>query len=163
VLGDKVPGAIDRTTERSYLRVASGYLPNFLQGLRGPLVRWFPWLFNDEGIEIGPIPKGTPVGLLTNLNVVPETRDPVERVKYQAKVLALLVRAKHDLKNLPPGVSDEEVAKAFSNITQPLMELNKCQDLVVNRGHYFGTSYFTQEPPLSDEDKRALIEYLKTF
>jgi len=34
---------------------------------------------------------------------------------------------------------------------------------VVNRGHYFGTDYFDQEPPLSDQDRRALIEYLKTF
>jgi hypothetical protein len=44
-----------------------------------------------------------------------------------------------------------------------LMQLSKCPDLVVNRGHYFGTSYFAEEPPLSDEDKRALIEFLKTF
>jgi hypothetical protein len=29
----------------------------------------------------------------------------------------------------------------------------------VNRGHYFGTSSFQEEPELSD-DKRALIEYL---
>jgi hypothetical protein len=163
ILRDKVPGSIDRTTERSYLRVTSGYLPDFLQSLINPAARWFPWLFNDEGLQIGPIPKGTPVGLLTNLNVVPETHDPVERAKYQAKVLSLLVRAKHDLKSLPPGASDEEVAKVFSNLTKPLMELNKCPDLVVNRGHYFGTSYFAEEPPLSDEDKRALVEYLKTF
>jgi len=34
---------------------------------------------------------------------------------------------------------------------------------VVNRGHYFGTSYFKEEPGLSDDDKRALIEFVKTF
>ena len=27
VLGDKVPGTIDRTTDRSYIRVPAGYLP----------------------------------------------------------------------------------------------------------------------------------------
>jgi hypothetical protein len=43
------------------------------------------------------------------------------------------------------------------------MALSKCPDLIVNRGHYFGTSYSTEEPPLSDDDKRALIEFLKTF
>jgi hypothetical protein len=32
----------------------------------------------------------------------------------------------------------------------------------VNRGHYFGAGY-DGEPALSDEDKRALIEFLKTF
>jgi hypothetical protein len=44
-----------------------------------------------------------------------------------------------------------------------LLALSKCPDYVVNRGHYFGTSYFAGEPALSDDDKRALIEFLKTF
>lgn len=35
--------------------------------------------------------------------------------------------------------------------------------LVVNRGNYFSTSYFADEPALSDGDKFALIEFLKTF
>ena len=39
----------------------------------------------------------------------------------------------------------------------------KDKDFVVNRGHYFGTGVFKEETPLSDEDKRALIEFLKTF
>jgi hypothetical protein len=34
---------------------------------------------------------------------------------------------------------------------------------VVNKGHYFGTSMSKEGPALSDEDKRALIELLKTF
>ena len=41
---------------------------------------------------------------------------------------------------------------------------------MVNRGHYFGTGYVEpgdanplKEPALSDPDKRALIEFLKTF
>ena len=44
-----------------------------------------------------------------------------------------------------------------------LLALSKCPDYIVNRGHYFGTSYSKDEPGLSDEDKRALIEFLKTF
>ena len=44
-----------------------------------------------------------------------------------------------------------------------MLELSKCPDFVVNRGHYFGTAQLNEEPPLSDEDKRALIEFLKTF
>jgi hypothetical protein len=163
LLGDKIPGTIDRTTDRSYLRVTSGYLPDFLQPLRSPAARWFPWLFNDEGVQIGPIPKGTPIGLLSNVTIVPETHDPAERAAHQAKVLDLLTKAKHDLKNLPADASDEDVEKAFADLKGPLLALSKCQDLIVNRGHYFGTSSFAEEPALSDEDKRALIEYLKTF
>ena len=42
------------------------------------------------------------------------------------------------------------------------MSLSKCPDYVVNRGHYFGTGY-DNEAVLSDADKKALIEFLKTF
>ena len=58
----------------------------------------------------------------------------------------------------------------------PLLKLLKCPDFVVNRGHYFGTDAFNDtaglsddekafgaETPLSDDDKRALIEFIKTF
>jgi hypothetical protein len=41
--------------------------------------------------------------------------------------------------------------------------VSKCADYVVNRGHYFGTDYFREETGLSDADKRALIEFLKTM
>jgi hypothetical protein len=44
-----------------------------------------------------------------------------------------------------------------------MLAVSKCKDFVVNKGHYFGTSYFAEEPGLSDDDKRALIAYLKTF
>jgi hypothetical protein len=43
------------------------------------------------------------------------------------------------------------------------MDLSKCPDYIVNRGHYFGTSMFKEEPGLSDDEKRALIEFLKTL
>ena len=49
------------------------------------------------------------------------------------------------------------------NLVPKLMKLSKCPDYIINRGHYFGTSYFKEEPALSDADKRALIEYIKTF
>ncbi len=35
LLGDKIPGKIDRTPEPTYLRVAGGYLPDFLQTAAG--------------------------------------------------------------------------------------------------------------------------------
>ena len=70
---------------------------------------------------------------------------------------------KHDLDALPRNATDEDARKAFANLVQPMLELNKCPDFIVNRGHYFGTSYFNEEPGLSDQDKRALIEFLKTF
>jgi len=163
VLGDRIPGVIDRTTTRSYVRVAGGYLPEFLRPMLGLLHRYLPWLFGEGGVEIGPIPAGTPVDLLANLNLVLDSPDPAQRLQHDKELLDLLVKIDHDLKALPAGASDEEARKVFSNLAAPLMNLSKCPDFVVNRGHYFGTDLFKEEPGLSDQDKRALIEFLKTF
>jgi hypothetical protein len=78
ILGARIPGVIDRTTARSFLRVATGYLPPFLRPLLGPLNRFAPWLVGEGGIEIGPIPAGTPVNLLANLEILPDAGDPVD-------------------------------------------------------------------------------------
>jgi hypothetical protein len=170
VLGDKVPGMIDRTTEQSYLRVSAGYLPPQLRSMLGFGERFLPWIFGEGGIEIGPIPSGTPVDLLANLNVLTESPGVEAQAAYDAKVLDLLLRIRSDLKNLPKGAGDEQARKVLGNLVDPMLELSKCPDFVVNRGHYFGTGYKEpsdsnplNEPALSDEDKRALIEFLKTF
>ena len=150
--GKEVPGLVDVTSATSYLRVPKGYLPDFLEPFVGSLSYVQPWLFSEGGIEIGPIPKGTPVNLLSNIDVA-----------QKDKVLLFVAAAKRDLKDLPRGASDEEARKAFARLVQPLLELSKCPDFVVNRGHYFGTDFFSEEPGLSDQDKRALIEFLKTL
>ncbi len=162
-LGDKVPGLIDRTTTRSFLRIASGYVPDNLKGLVGFTQRIFPKLFGDGGIEIGPIPAGTPVGLLSNMNLLADDSDWAGRLDHDAKVLDVIVKVKHDLAALPKDASDEEGRRILANLVEPLMNVSKCPDYVVNRGHYFGTAQFGEEPGLSDDDKRALIEFLKTF
>ena len=163
VLGDKVPGLIDRTTTKSYLRIPAGYVPDNLRGAVGFTQRLFPKLFGDGGLEIGPIPAGAPVSLLTNLNLLADDADLAGRVGHDAKVLDLIVKIKHDLAALPKDASDEEGRKVLANLVEPLMNLSKCPDYVVNRGHYFGTDLFKEEPGLNDGDKRALIAFLKTF
>jgi hypothetical protein len=164
LLGDKIPGLIDRTTDTSYLRVPTGYLPDFLQPLVEPGDRFLSSLFDKSGIAIGPIPAGTPVGLLSNLQLLSESTDPAQRLDHDRKLLGLLVKMKRDLKALPRGATDDQARQVFANLVDPLFNLSTCPDYIVNRGHYFGTSYAKGgEPPLSDPDKRALIEFLKTF
>ncbi len=163
LLGDKIPGLMDRTTQTSYLRVSGGYLPDYLKPLIGPGQRFFPAIFGEGGIQLGPIPKGTPVELLSNFDLLGEPANSDEKRQRQEKVLKLLLKVKGDLDALPKNATDEDARKVFANLVQPMLELNKCPDFIVNRGHYFGTSYFAEEPGLSDQDKRALIEFLKTF
>jgi hypothetical protein len=163
VLGDKVPGLIDRTTVTSFVRVSSGYVPDNLKGATGLAQRVLPQLFGEGGLEIGPIPAGTPVSLLTNLDLMADDADFAGRVNHDARLLDLVNKVKRDLANLPKDASDEAARKVLENLVEPLMNLSKCPDYVVNRGHYFGTDRFGQEPGLVDSDKRALIEFLKTF
>lgn len=174
LLGDKVPGVIDRTTSTSYLRVPKGFLPEFLQDVFEleekilPNVQLLPPIFKESGVEIGPIPKGTPVNLLANLNMLPDGAGVLERFMHKRKILHLLIKVKLALKALPKNATDEEAQKIYveKGLIDPLLELSKCPDFVVNRGHYFGTDQLKKEenePGLSDDDKRALIEFLKTF
>jgi hypothetical protein len=160
----KLPGIIDRTDRESFLRVYSGYLPKHLRSWYEPLQDWFPWIFGESGIEIGPIPPGTPVNLIANLSLISESGDTDDTLEQAKNVFDLLITLKRDLK-AAYGRSPEERLKIFANLREPLLQLNKCPDFVVNRGHYFGTKYLQDkdEPELSDYQKRALIEFLKTF
>jgi hypothetical protein len=165
VLGAKIPGPslIDRTTGPSYFRVPDGFLPDFLRKQRELAQRVTPAIIGPGGIEIGPIPTGTPVNLLTNVDLVPDNMTLEQRFEHGAKLAELLVKIKLALGRLPAGATEDQARQAFAPLAKPLLELSKCPDFVVNRGHYFGTSLFKEEPGLSDGDKRALIELLKTF
>lgn len=165
-LGDGIPGKIDRTTQQSFLKISAGYLPDALQDLQG-VGRFFPGLVDETNniIKIGPIPKGTPIGLLANLNPLSESTDPAERLAHDKKLLTLVLRLINALKKLPQNASDNQVKQVFAeaNVVDLMLELSKCPDLIVNRGHYFGTGKLTGEPGLSDADKWALIAFLKRF
>jgi hypothetical protein len=157
-----LPGYIQRTTARSTLGLPVGYLPAKLQELIG-WKRFVPGFMAPTDVEIGPIPAGTPVGLLANLALISEDRTLPGRIDYQGKLISVLTKLIADLKSVPDNASDADIRKIFHDAVPPLMEISKCPDYVVNRGHYFGTDMFKQEPGLTDPDKEALIAFLKTF
>ena len=154
---------MDRTTTASFWRVPAGYLPGWLAELREKGREVKPWLWGADGIEIGPIPKGTPINLLANLNLRPDNAGFTDRVKHDKKLISLLLKVKKDLKALPKDATDEEARAVLANLVEPLLDMSKCPDYIVNRGHYFGTRFADDEPGLPDDDKLALIEFLKHF
>src|SRR5215472_7869913 len=156
VLGDKIPGVIDRTSETSWLRIPTGYLPDLLKDTQDVLQLLAPRLFDEGGLEIGPIPAGTPVDLLANFEPLPPTTSLRERLAHDKAVVKVVVQLLRDLKALPQGATDEQARQVFSNVSEQLFALSKCPDYIVNRGHYFGSD-------LGDADKKALIAFLKTF
>ena len=94
----------------------------------------------------------------------------MKRAQHVKEVAALLLKVKLDLLELPKDATNEQARRVLMNLVNPLLAVSKCPDFVVNRGHYFGTGFVdpgapdpVQEAALSDSDKRALIEFLKTF
>ena len=155
VLGGKVPGVIDRTTVTSWLRIPSGYLPDIVRRARG-VINFLVPVFDAQGIAIGPIPAGTPVDLLANFDPLAPPGPVRARLAHDKAVVAAILHLIGDLRAMPKGAGDDAARKVFANVGEELFALSKCPDYVVNRGHYFGTA-------LSDDDKRALIAFLKTF
>jgi hypothetical protein len=165
LLGDAIPGVIDRVGDRApngyggepaYVTVPAGYLPDFLQQSLTLQKALFPALFTDAGVRLGPIPQGTPIGLLANLNLLSEDRSPEARKAQFDKVSSLMIELLERLHKLGRNPTSEQAKLAFGDLVDPMLELSKCPDLIVNRGHLFGTQ-------LADQDKNALIEFLKTF
>ena len=179
-LGDKAQGWIDRTDRRSFILLP----PRFVAEVRkfvGPIAnKLIDRMLDDNGFfKLGPVPEGMPVNLLANLQPLSETRSPAGRIEHYVDLLKLLVKIKFDLLELlakSPDIDDKTLREHFADVRQDLIGLNKCPDFVVNKGHYFGTARFNEtegltedeksfgtEPVLSDDDKRALIEFLKTL
>jgi hypothetical protein len=181
VLGNKVPGTIDRTTQRSGVTIPIGYLPESMQPVQSRVRSWLhralPKLVDEAGdLVLGPIPKGVPVNLIANLKLRPESSDPEVIAVHAKNLTEVAAKLLIDKVSAPASADDAELIKRFANLKKPMLELSKCPDFVVNRGHYFGTAEFNNqkglsadeqsfgtEPELSDDDKRALIAFLKTF
>jgi hypothetical protein len=100
---------------------------------------------SDGYVKLGPIPKGTPVNLIASLE--PNFEQLGALALKLGKALAAI-----QTRNLPPEAARAELLKAVPE----LISANKCPDFIEDEGHYFGTN-------LADNDKRALIEYMKMF
>jgi hypothetical protein len=106
--------------------------------------------------------------LVASLN--PLAEDGQNPADHARRLLELLATLDGDLKRLGANPSNERATEVFGNSVDKLLGLSKCPDLVINRGHYFGTDFRepgeagnARQPGLSDDDKKALIEFLKTF
>jgi len=162
VMGNLGVGEIERTTEASWLKVPHGFLPDTLVALKGPLNWILPGGFTDKGdLNLGPIPEGTPVGFIGHFDPLPQESGVLADIGRTWKVVSLGLRLRHDLAAMHQDPKSSY--KILTPLGRELYDLSICPDYVVNRGHYFGTDRFGQEVGLTDSDKHALIEFLKTF
>ncbi len=138
-------GSIYRTTELSWLTIEKSYLP---EPLFAALKSKFGVLDQDNVIRLGPIPKGTPVNLLANIDLE-FSLDPVKLADF-ADLAIKLNAALSDVR----GLDDAAAAARLKQLVPALLKVSKCPDFVTDHGHLFGTK-------LPDDDKRALIAWLK--
>lgn len=112
-------------------------------------------------IFVGPIPAGVPVNLIANINL---SADPVNLARLNRSIFKLVTATIEIRKQKLTGTA---ALNYFMKYAAPgLIDVSKCQDFVVDRGHYFGTKYgpdAKENGVLSDADKAALIEYMKYF
>ncbi len=128
------------TTRASFLKIPQQYVPKLLR-----------LLCKNGFLEIGPIPKGTPINLLANVEPDPKSLLTLLPVANQAMAKA----AGDRLEFFHPAPTSGH-AGDMKGVVAALMAASKCPDLIEDRGHYFGVS-------LSDSDKRALIDFLMTL
>jgi hypothetical protein len=173
-------GYIVRTTERGFVNIPKRSVPVELKNLVEKLPPDpFGRVFDRNGnFNVGPIPKGFPINLAANYQPLADL-DRATAEEKAAHVLHFERLVRQFIENWPSldlSADDATLLAWGAKLREPLLKLSKCPDFVVNRGHYFGTAQFNEtdglsedekafgtEPPLSDDDKRALIEFIKTF
>jgi hypothetical protein len=126
--------SIWRTQNECSLHLRKEFVPKPLRAFAG----------SDGYIKIGPIPKGAPVNLIANL------QPDFGQALLGAKILKALLKI-HTM-----NLSSEQATAELIKAVPELLAANNCPDFIEDKGHYFGTD-------LPDNDKRALIEYLKTL
>jgi hypothetical protein len=103
-------------------------------------------------VSVGPLPRGTPVSLVMNLD--PESRNVPRAIVSMVFAMAEIKKKK---------LVGEEAWEVFRvKAGQALMDASKCPDFVLDKGHLFGE---TLDPDLkkNQEAKEALIAFLKTL
>ncbi|HEX7183790.1 MAG TPA: hypothetical protein VF756_18300 [Thermoanaerobaculia bacterium] len=138
---------VHRTDRVTYLKVSPAALPRLFQ----PILA-LSHLVKNGMVTIGPIPKGTPINLLSNINL--DNKDPRFNLRRLADTLGKTGR---DLLRIKKEKLNEQQATELLKRNVPgLLSLSACPDFIVDRGHEFGKD-------LSNQDKEALIEFVKTL
>ncbi|MDY3559476.1 hypothetical protein R5W23_000469 [Gemmata sp. JC673] len=107
---------------------------------------------HGKGVRLGPIPEGTPINTLANI-------DPESSLPDKLGLLNALGAHFLKYKDVKPGEMTEARRAEFDLTVGPaLIKVSKSPDYVTDRGHDYE---FIRR--LSDEEKRELIALLKTF
>jgi hypothetical protein len=124
----RLPGVIDRTTVDSYFEIPPGNLPRWL---RWSVRQLCPGNVDDRGaVRFGPIPKNTPIGAISNIEIWPDGASIAQSLWHLAKLVPATLPLAGAL--CSDGSAKADFEADFNEALKPLLEFNKCPDLVVN-------------------------------
>lgn len=103
------------------------------------------------GINVGPIPRGTPVNLIMNINPDAPTADLLGAVAGLTRGVLLMQRDDD-----PNDHSFKALDEFQREVGPALLKASKCPDFVMDRGHWFAET-------LSADQKRQLKAFLETL
>jgi hypothetical protein len=135
-------------TDRLNLRRWLAYFALFLSVVVGTFVYFLNGGFG--GLRVGPIPKGVPVNLIANVNPEAGTWNLLKLGFTARDALTEIASQRPNPQQL------DELLR--TKIAPELLKVSKCPDLIMDHGHEY--DWFKR---MSDADKDALIELLKTF
>jgi hypothetical protein len=105
-------------------------------------------------LAFGPIPMGTPVNLIMNMD--PDSPNLPASLASTVLAVAEIKQRQKELKN-------EDAWRLFSmRAGKALMNASKCPDFTLDRGHYFGET-LDSDPEKNEQAKEDLIAFLKTL
>ena len=95
---------------------------------------WLPWLFDHDGdLKLGPIPKGTPVNLLANIELLSESTGLEDRAAHEKLVASWCSSLKAALEDAARGCHRRAGARRLRADRRRPAGLSKCPDFVVNK------------------------------
>ena len=112
------------------------------------------------GLGDADVERWSLAGLLHDLDYAETSEDFERHGVLTAELLKAVKLTVGTLAEIESKHLDAEQAQALlrGKAAPALMEVNKCPDFVMDHGHYY--AWFDQ---MTDDDKDALIELLKTF
>jgi len=118
-------------------------------------------------LKIGPLPKGMPTNLISNIDLtyagISLSYANLDALAAQARLIDGIAKLSFASAQVnAKSLTGQAALDTFMSIAaKPLIDASKCNDMVVNRGHYFGSKFLSQS--ITDKDQNDLIEFLKHF
>ena len=135
-----------RTKGESYLELPGGVFPPEIRKLVKEISKDEDWKEDSSPVRFGPIPDGSTINLLMNLNLT------IDNLKV-AELLVEIKKALHATEGMEPDQAREQLAKT---LMPQLLKNNLCPDFVMDKGHTFANE-------LSEDERRSLIKLLLTL